>query len=858
MLGPYRLVEQIGAGGMGHVYRARDERLHRDVAIKTLPPAFSRDQERLHRFEREARAAAALNHPNILSIYDVQVEQGSAYIVSELLEGSTLREKLNKESLPVRVALAYARQILSGLVAAHQRHIVHRDLKPENLFILRDGRVKILDFGLAKLTEPEPIADPSEAATMETLETKAGTILGTLAYMSPEQLRNRPVDERSDIFSFGAILYEMLTGKRAFEADTTADLISAVLTQDPLERRQGLTPLPQGLESIVHHCLEKDPGDRFQSASDLLFNLETMAGALATVATTSIVPPPETAQSRNQAYLRWAFFGLALAAAIGGGILLGKKLFSKPLPAYHQLTFRRGRVWAARFTSDGNSVVYTSSWNGNPPEIFTTRAEGTTSRSLGLGRAELLAVSSSGELAVLLNRKSYPGDGELGAGTLARVPLEGGAAREVLEQVQEADWSPDGSSLAVVRYLGGKERIEYPVGKVLFETSGWISSLRVSPAGDRVAFLEHGGQWDDRGWVTVVDLARNTKRLSGEWASEEGLSWSRRGDEVWFTASKAEEAHALYAVSLSGEVRVVERAPTNLMLQDIARNGDVLLTAYKHSTTVMALTPETNGKERDLSWLDDVLVFDLSADGRFFIFQYYGEGSGANYTSYLRKTDGSPAVQLGEGAAIALSPDAKWVLTIMNQPRRTVLLPTGAGEPKELERAGFDDITEDVWLPDGKHVLFTASQPGKVPRSYVQDIDGGAPKPITPVGITALQVSPDGKTFLVVDAQGTRSLMSLPGTESRPVPGLADDDVVIRWGADGRSLYVRRPLELPLKIYRLDLGTGRKELLNEISVSDAAGISGYPTVFLSSDGRSYVYQFQRYLSELYLTKGLGK
>src|SRR3974390_2246601 len=282
-LGPYAIVSSIGAGGMGEVYRARDARLNRDVAIKILPASFSSDPDRLQRFAQEARAAAALSHPNILSIYDIGDDQGAPYVVSELLEGETLRDRLRNGALAQRKATEYARQIASGLGAAHEKGIVHRDLKPEYIFITSDGRVKILDFGLAKLTRPEA-SDTADAATQtRQIATDAGTVMGTVGYMAPEQVRGKPADPRSDIFAFGAILYEMLSGKRAFHGDSAADTMSALLKEDPPDLAETNRNVSPALERIVRHCLEKNPAERFQSARDVAFNLD----ALTNVSTSS-------------------------------------------------------------------------------------------------------------------------------------------------------------------------------------------------------------------------------------------------------------------------------------------------------------------------------------------------------------------------------------------------------------------------------------------------------------------------------------------------------------------------------------------------------------------------------------------
>ncbi|MGA9931350.1 MAG: serine/threonine-protein kinase, partial [Terriglobales bacterium] len=273
-LGPYEIQSLIGSGGMGEVYRAHDSRLNRTVAIKVLPTSYSADAERLQRFVQEARAAAALNHPNILSIFDIGEASGAPYIVSELLEGQTLRERIRSGPLSSRKSIDYALQVARGLAAAHEKGIVHRDLKPENLFLTHDDRVKILDFGLAKLTRPESEAG-ADTATVQ-VNTEPGQIMGTVGYMSPEQVRGKPADHRSDIFSFGSILYEMLSGQRAFRGESPAETMSAILKEEPAELSETARNVPPALERMVRHCLEKNPGQRFQSAGDLAFDLEAL------------------------------------------------------------------------------------------------------------------------------------------------------------------------------------------------------------------------------------------------------------------------------------------------------------------------------------------------------------------------------------------------------------------------------------------------------------------------------------------------------------------------------------------------------------------------------------------------------
>lgn len=848
-LGRYEIISPLGSGAMGEVYRARDLKIGRDVALKILPLAFSTDKDRLRRFELEAKAAGALNHPNLLAIYDVGTHHDSPYLVSELLTGRTLRDWLKGARLPPHKAVLFALQIARGLAAAHDKGIIHRDIKPENIFISVDEQVKILDFGLAKF-KPSVVASEAQTGALTVAPGSIpGVIAGTANYMSPEQVRGGDVDHRSDIFSFGAILYELLTGKRAFKGDSPVEAMNAVLTEDPL-RHAGHERLDPVLRGIVRHCLEKKPESRFSSMHDVTFTLESMSkldGARST-----LLP-------LLKVQLRWyalpALIVLVLlAAATLGFFAVGRAVWEHQPPSYRQLTFRRGTIWSARFTRDGSTIIYSAAIGGEPIEVFSTRPESTESRSLDLPNSELLAVSSTGEMAILLNR-NYFGH-FVSRGTLARVSLNGGAPREVLHDIQEADWSPDGSNLAVVRNAGGRNQLEYPVGNVLYEREGWISHPRVSPDGTRVAFFDHEVQWDNRGWVTVVDRAGRMKRLTGEWSSQDGLAWSPSGNEVWFTARRAGETSAIYSVTLSGEERVVERAPVSLVLHDIAPDGRVLLSRSYDSNEFIGRAPG-EAKERNLSWLDRGRVRDLSSDGKIFIFTVWGEGSGTNYSVYLRKTDGALAVRLGQGAAWALSPDKNHVLTVLATPPQLALLPTGAGELKYLERSAIESYGFGAsWLPDGRRVLFIGREPEKGMRCYVQDIKGGPPRPVTPERVTGSLISPDGKFVIAADEQQRWALYPLDGGEARPIRGLERDDEIIRWSDHADTVYVYRPRELPLSIFRLNLSTGSKKVLREVSPTDQAGILPPMHFFLTPDGDGYIYDFRRYLSVLYMAEGL--
>ncbi len=397
-LGPYEIVAPLGAGGMGEVYRAHDSRLGREVAVKVLPASFAADAERLRRFEQEARATGALNHPNILAVFDIGSHEGTPYVVSELLDGDTLRIRIGDSPLPHRKVIDYATQIAKGLAAAHDKGIVHRDLKPDNVFVTRDGRVKILDFGLAKLTQAGAAVEVETALAQAGPQTSAGTVLGTVGYMSPEQVRGQTVDHRSDIFSFGVVLYEMLTGRRAFRGDSAVETMNAILKEDPAPAGDQGQPLPPALDRIVLHCLEKNPEERFQSARDIAFDIEALSGL-----SSQGVAEAETLSPRRRGWLRPVAVA-ALAAAGGAALFLaGQSTASSTAPTFEPLTFRRGNVSFARFAPDGRTIVYAANWEGGPLELYSTQPGSPESRPLGL-RADLKAISRNGEVAVLLDR----------------------------------------------------------------------------------------------------------------------------------------------------------------------------------------------------------------------------------------------------------------------------------------------------------------------------------------------------------------------------------------------------------------------------------------------------------------------
>lgn len=845
-LGPYEIQVSIGAGGMGEVYRARDPRLGREVAIKILPSSFSSDRDRLQRFEQEARAAAALNHPNILAIYDIGSEGGAPYVVSELLEGETLRDRLRSGPLNPRRAIEFSLQILRGLAAAHERGITHRDLKPENVFLTNDGRVKILDFGLAKLTRPETGGTSGEAPTAQ-VATEPGLVMGTVGYMSPEQVRGKTADARSDLFAFGAILYEMLSGKRAFHGETPADTMSAILKEDPPQFSETGRNVPPGLERIVNHCLEKNPAQRFQSASDVAFNLEALSEV--TTASKAGVAPVAIPAARN--WLRPVIFAVLLVAACAATYFVASRGHAAMPVSFHRLTYRRGSIFSARFSPDGQTIIYGAALEGNPTELFTTRFDSTDSRPLGLQDTELLSVSNNGDLAVLLHvRPTAFGQ----RGTLAQVSLTGGAPREILDGVDSADWTPDGSSLAVAHQTGPTyNHLEFPVGKDIYDPQGWVSHIRFSPHGDLLAFDDHLPTGDD-GRVVIIDRDGRHKTSSRFYTTVEGLAWSADGKEVLFAASPSGAARAVYAMDLSGHERTVLHVPGTLTLQDVSRNGRVLLTEDNAEYQMMALAPGATS-EKNLSWFDWSLVADLSPDGKTALFFESGEGVGAKYSVFLRQTDGSPAVRLGEGTFPALSPDGKWVAALdLSSPAQVELLPTGVGQPRKLTNDNLERVRLH-WIPDGSALIFIGNEPNQPRRSYLLDLNGKS-RPITPPGTAGLLVTQDSKFLLASDPQGKRWLYPLAGGEPTPFSVKLDtNEIFVRFEPDGKSVLVRSRA-VPSKVSRVFLADGRREDVREIVPPDPAGVQTIAAVVFDKDCKSYAYSYSRLLSDLWVVDGL--
>jgi Tol biopolymer transport system component len=662
--------------------------------------------------------------------------------------------------------------------------------------------------------------------------------------MSPEQASGRDVDFRSDQFSFGSILYELATGKRAFHRNTGAETLTAIIREEPEPVGQANPRVPAPVRWVVERCLAKEPEERFVSTKDLARDLRSLRDHLSETSASETLAVTAPTRRRRPTWIVPAA-ALVVGAAVGvGGLKLLEKSSSPSNLRTQRLTYRHGTVVNARFAPDGRSVVYAAAWEGKPVAIFTTRPESPESRSLGISSASLLSVAPTGDLAVSMGWKPVFGFETIG--TLGRVALDAGAPREIVESVTDADWSPDGKELAVVRETGATRRLEYPIGKSLYETVGWMSHLRVSPDGKYVAVIDHPQRGDNLGRILAFDTS-GRQRLDGPVAAT-GLAWSPDGKEIWHGTGN------LLAVSLSGKLREVANFMGQAAVHDISRDGRTLLSRVTWRREIVGLAPGESA-ERNLTWLDWSYPTALTSDGRTLLF---GEQNLPSYLCYLRKTDGSPAVQLGSYDSYDLSPDGRWALVGKQSGKDLILLPTGAGQPRTLPNGGLN-IQAAVFFPDGRRILLNGNEPGRRLRLYVLEVDGAKPRPISPEGVQISRsavLSPDGRTITALGPDGRMMLYPSEPGEPRILPGFQNGEIAIRWTGDGRAIWIYRPNEVPAKIYRLDVTTAERSLWKELTPPDPAGVLLMGPIVMTPDGKSYVYSYRRTLDELFLVEGL--
>jgi serine/threonine protein kinase len=844
-VGPYEVLALLGAGGMAEVYRAKDSRLGREVAIKVVSEALGGDGAFLERFDREAKLAASLTHPNVVALHDVGLHEGKPYFVTELLQGESLRERLVKGAVPLGTALEWAAQMAQGLAAAHERGIVHRDLKPENIFITRDGHIKLLDFGIAKLVETAQAAAPHGLmdATLSPTGRSTGTgmVLGTPGYMSPEQVRGDSIDARTDFFSLGAVLYEMLSGRRAFPAGSVVESGHAILHHEP-EPLPSTIPWP--VAQIVHRCLEKDPARRFQSARDLAFNLELVQPSIGSL---SAMTPPLLGHVWHR---WWWLLPLSLAAAVGGWLLWNASFARQTPPLIRQLTFSRGRVVSARFGPDGRTVFFSASWRGEPPRVYSTTLDTPDYHPLGIDDAALAAVSGSGELAVILRVEYVLLD--LVVGTLALAPGVGGAPREVVDGVWDADFAPDGVGMAVVRRAVDKWQLEFPVGHVLYSSPRPLSQPRVAPTGDQIAFIEHDVLGEPSGNVVVVDRGGQTRVLLEKWASVSALAWAPTGEEVWLTGEPSHLTDALWALRPGRAARLLYRGTGSLMLQDVRRERRALVLEDDMRQELAVLNVATKDIDDHIGLFDWAAMGGLSNDGHSILFSEAGVATNEPYWLYLRKTDGSEPVKLGSGKGLGISPDGRWVLAVRDdQPHRIWVLPTSAGTSRSLDIGELSFARSGSVLPDGKQAVIAARKDG-ILRAYLVDLEAGRARAVTPPlkdwRIARLAVSPDGRFLAAVPLDGVITTYSIEDGSATRFPELGLDCEPVGWGKSG--LMVRVGSTFPVRILRVDDHVST--LVTTLNPQGLTGTTTVDSVRITPDEKTVAYSYRQHNSALFL------
>ncbi len=871
-LGPYEILGLLGAGGMGVVYRAKDTRLGREVALKVLPRTFTEDPERLRRFELEARTTGGLNHPNLVVVFDTGTHEGEPYLVMELLTGETLRVRMAGRTFAPRKAVEIALQIAHGLTAAHEKGIVHRDLKPDNIFITREGRVKILDFGLAKVAPCAPMEAATEKLTLtqrppsdEGPLTAAGTVVGTVGYMSPEQVRGIPLDARSDLFCLGVILWEMLTGHHPFQGDSAIETLHAIMKADPPELEPNLK-LPPLLERVLHGCLAKDPSGRFHSAHDLAFALEASTGSHTGSFTGLKAQAP---RSRFAPHL-----GALALGALAFGLWMGLAgLFHWPPftlgvpPSFTRLTFSPGTLEAARFGADGRSVFFSGRFQGRASELFLHSPEATEARPLQGDRATLLSVSQHNELAVLRRDADRSGSS---LGILAQVSGGGGRPRDLLEHVLDAAWLPDGRAMAVLtRDQGFNDCLESPPGTTLHRSLGTLKLLRMARRSPRMALVDGNGEHTS---ILLVEgtSTRALFTLQGDafGGGISGMAWRGDDREIWFSELQNDQT-ALWALTLNGKRRLVWRGQGHLELLDLAMDGRALMAAHQNRIGVY-LQGLKDPSPRDVSLRDGSQALAFTPDGNALVLleSPHVDGGSLRDQTWLLPLDGKTPVRLAFGNPRSLSSDGRYVG--MNHvagspdaaPNALVMVPTGTGPTLTLKVPDiFEGLDDPVLFSQGERVLFAGLEKGQDWRFYTMTRKEGSPKPLTPMGVRAprpLLLSPDGNLLVgTTKVRGEYTRYPLDGSAPRPIRGIQQGESPFAWDQDSRYLLVSSdPHALPLQIHRVDPDLGTRRHLFSFLPPDQTGYLGTPQVAANRDASQFAFTFRRRVSELYIVEGL--
>ncbi len=836
----YRIERELGAGGMATVYLAHDLKHDRQVAIKVLRPELAAVIG-AERFLSEIKTTANLQHPHILPLHDSGEADGFLFYVMPFVEGETVRDRLGREKqLPVDEAVRITTEVAAALDYAHRHGVIHRDIKPENI-LLHDGSALVADFGIALAA--------SKAGGTRMTET--GMSLGTPHYMSPEQaMGEREITARSDIYALGCVLYEMLVGEPPFTGPTAQSIVAKVMSEKPSSIRRARERVPLPVEAAVLTALEKLPADRHATAAAFAESLirPVQPGVLAGAPGGR----PWLADPRS-----WLALAVAVLSVTAVLVLLARDRggnMDLTGMSVEQNTFGQEAIFVARWAPDGKTMVYSATAHGTIPRLYVVRPDYPEPQPLGPDSTHLLAISSTGELA-LLTRPRFEGH-RLFTGTLARMPLGGGAPREVMEGIQEADWSPDGSQLAITRSTPEGDVLEYPVGKVLYRSgrAGYLSDLRVSPTGDRVAVFDHQQSGDDRGVVMMVDTTGVATAVTQEFWGLEGLAWEPGGGSVLFAGASLGGMYQVHRAGIGFDERLVLPSPGTLTLQDVAADGRWLVTRDDQPLSMLVRPPGSTRVE-DLSWLDNSLSPLLSADGTMFAFTDQSTQAGPRYAVMIRKTDGSPVVRLGDGAAIAISRDNRWVIgVLLTTPRQYMLYPTGAGEPRALTWTGLTTVNSVDFFPDSHSLLVCGNDLDKPPRCYRSLLDAPSLEPVTPDSVGNGLVRPDG--LAIAHFTGGRWwVYLLAGGAPRLVPDLGNAQV-LRWSPDGSALWVAGGgVESP-RVDKVDVVSGRRIPLMALELPSGLPVFGFYGQSLADDPRVYAYGVFNYTSQLYTIRGV--
>ena len=840
----YRILAPLGS--QEGVYVGKDAQSGRPVCIRFFPKEWS-GPDSLGKLRQLTRSVTGLNYRHILAASDFGESGERLYSVTELPEAETLRERIAARAVRFTDLLDLGAQIASALDAAHSEGIVHGALQPVDIWVTRQSEACVIEFGLYELL---PLAS------------RVGW--GADGYLSPEQVRGKAADARSDLFALGAILYEMATGHPAFQGPDAAGIHQVILESDPAPPSAGDSTLPAMFDSIIARALAKNPDERYQTAADIEMDLRRLLRdweSERVAATRAALAEPGSALSREAEAPKRAkgrrtmtIAAALLLAAAGGAIAV--RMMRRPataLPAvYHRLTFRRGTIETARFAPDGRTIFYSAAWDGQPPQIFSVQPQSPESRPLGLNDAAILSVSPAGELAILTGlHDSSLGERE---GTLATLTAAGGVPQTILQNAEDADWSPIGKGIVVVRRVNGEDRLEYPIGTVLAETRGAIGNVRFSPDGTRIAFVERPEPGSDGGTLDVVDVNGGRETLSRNWASLEGLAWSPGGKQIWFTAAR-HAGQQVYVVTLSGQLRQVAAMAGSLRLEDIAADGRMLL-VRDDSRRGMIEMERGQKNEQNISWLDGSQLRDLAADGKTVLFDEAGEAGGVEQAIYLRRIGSGDPTRLAAGRALALSPDGKSVLAETPEPdRNLILLPTAGGEAVNLPKVAVSHQWA-AWLPDGKRFVFLGREPGHGLRLFVQNVAGGLPRAFSPAGVGgSAALSPDGSRVATMGPDGKGYLYPVDGGAVPTFRGLTPADRILGWSRYGAELYVAEGT-LPVTVFRMSLASGRKTQLWQLAPADAAGVTHLGEIRVTPDGSFCAYSYRRTFSYLYLAEGL--